>query len=117
MRIKFNYKDKEVFLQGQECKSFFSKLRGLMFRSKNFNKNLIFLFEKPTKTPIHSFFCFQKFLGIWLLNNKVVDVKVVKPWVWCVRPKQKFDMLIEIPLRSEILISNFIDGKQKHLKT
>jgi len=80
-----------------ECKNFFQKARGLMFRGKNFKIPLLFVFPKPGNYTIHSFFC-RKFLAIWLLKNKVIEMKIVKPWRLFVVPKEKFDILIEIPL-------------------
>ena len=115
MKVKFNFKNKEVILEAEKCKSFFSKLRGLMFRSKKDFKPLIFLFGKANNYSIHSYFVNKKFLAIWLLKGRVVDVKVVRPWSLIVRPKSKVDALIEIPFKSEKEISVFTDGSKKSL--
>ena len=115
MKIKFNYKNKEFFLDGRKCESFFSKLRGLMFRSKKYNEPLIFVFKKPIRIGIHSFFVRNKFLALWLRNNKVVDGKIVNPWTLSVKPKEDFDMLIEIPITTS---SGFLESSnQRYLDT
>ena len=80
-----------------ECKSFFSKLRGLMFRPEDFKTPLIFRFNKQRKYAIHSFFC-RKFIAIWISDGKILEKRIVKPWRCAVIPKKRFDTLIEIPL-------------------
>lgn len=86
-----------------------------MFRSRNFKTPLLFVFNKPGIYPIHSFFCSQKFVAIWLIRDKIVDVKIVKPWSLIIKPKHNFDTLIEIPFRSEREINRFLDGIKKSL--
>lgn len=78
---------------------------------------LVFLFDKPNRSGIHSFFVRKKFFAIWLKNNKVIDAKIIKPYRFYVRPKNKFNMLIEIPLDSEKQISGFLVGSEKDLNT
>ena len=79
------------------CASPFSKMRGLMFRSQNYKKPLLFIFKKAGSYPIHSFFC-RKFLAVWLLKGRIIDEKLVLPWKLSVTPEGKFDELLEIPL-------------------
>jgi uncharacterized membrane protein (UPF0127 family) len=81
------------------CNDFFSKLRGLMFRGNNFKTPLLFVFAKPGKYAIHSFFC-KKFYAVWMLNGKIVAEQIVEPWKVSVVPKKEFDMLLEIPAKS-----------------
>jgi len=114
MNFKFNYLNKDIIVGDvEECKSFFQKLRGLMFRRNP--KTLVFVFDKPVKTGIHSFFVNEKFLAIWLLKGRVIDVKIVRPWNPYVRPKIAFDRLLEIPFKSELEISEFLVGSKKAL--
>lgn len=91
------------------CKGFFSKMRGLMFRPRNFKTPLVFVFDKPERFSIHSFFC-RKFLAIWMLKGKVVDVKIIRPWKANILPKKPFDTLIETPFNSTKQISEFSVG-------
>ena len=75
----------------------FSKMRGLMFRSAKYNLPLLFVFNKPARHEIHSFFC-KKFIAVWMLDNQVIDVKIVNPFKFCVTPEKKFNLLLEVPL-------------------
>src|SRR3989344_3077944 len=71
----FNYRGKNIILNIIECRNIFSQSRGLMFRKKS--KPLLFLFKKPVKISIHSFFC-RPFIAIWFNKNKIVDVKKIE---------------------------------------
>jgi uncharacterized membrane protein (UPF0127 family) len=93
------YKGKKIIADNYIlCDSLFSQMRGLMFRSKKFKKSLVFTFDKPVQIAIHSLFVNSDFRAIWLRNGKVVDVQTVKPYRLYVKPKEKFDTLIEIPI-------------------
>jgi len=112
MKIKLNYKGKKIILDRVgRCDNFLSQTFGLMFR-KDY-RPLLFNFKKPVSISIHSFFVRTKFLAVWLLNGVIVDVKPVRPWTFSVRPKSKFDMLLEIPFKSENEIVQFLDDSQK----
>ena len=104
--MKINVKDFE------KCETFWQKVRGLMFRRGS--KPLLFIFKKPTTMAIHSFFC-KKFLAVWILDGKVVDVKIVKPWRVGIAPKKEFDKLLEIPFESESEIKQFLVGGKKSI--
>ena len=93
MKIKFKGKNLEV----EEVKGF-SKFRGLMFKKKS--KPLLFIFEKPTRQRIHSFFC-RPFYAVWMRDGKIVEEKLVKPFSFSVRPKKPFTELVEI-MKTEI---------------
>jgi uncharacterized membrane protein (UPF0127 family) len=97
-KIVFGFKKHKFSVKNYRvCSSYFSKLRGLMFRSRNYKTPLLFVFNKPGKYPIHSFFC-RKFLGVWMLNSRIIDVKIVSPYKFSVIPQKKFNRLLEIPL-------------------
>jgi len=108
MRKKIKVGSKELVVDGKMCNSFFSRLRGLMFRFSL--RPMIFVFPRNTRMSIHSFFVFRKFLAIWLLNGRVVDMRVVKPWSFTVAAKGKYDTLVEIPFTRKGQISKFLDG-------
>lgn len=98
--FKLNFRGKKFIIKNYiECRSFFSKLRGLMFRPRNFKTPLVFIFPFPRRYRIHSFFC-RKFLAIWMLKGRIVDARIVKPWRIAVTSKEKFDELLEIPVTS-----------------
>lgn len=94
----FEYKKKKVSLTVKECKTMFSRMHGLMFKKNS--PPLLFDFKKSVNIPIHSFFC-KPFIAIWLDGKKIVDKKYIKPWRFYIKPKKKFDKLIEIPVGSK----------------
>ena len=96
--LRFKYKNKNFSIKYKECNSLFSKTLGLMFRKNS--PPLLFTFKKPAKISIHSFFC-KPFIAIWFLHNKIVDIKLVKPNKFSIKPKDKFDKLLEIPLNNK----------------
>ena len=103
------------FIQAKECNSWASKFMGLMFKSDMVP--LIFRFRKPISIAIHSFFVKTSFLAIWGRGERIVERRIVRPWTLHVRPKEKFDSLLEIPFSNEDQISAFLDGGKKGLKT
>lgn len=88
-------KVKNEIFQAELCDTALKKARGLMFRKNP--KPMFFVFKKPTRQAIHSFFC-KPFRAIWLNEGNVVDEKIVKPFRISVRPKEGFTHLLEIPL-------------------
>lgn len=93
----FRYNKEKICLDVKEC-GFFERFRGLMFRKKNFSDILLFDFKKPVGYSIHSWFVFFDFLAVWIdENDNVIEIKRVKPFVFRIKPKQKFSRLIEIP--------------------
>lgn len=113
----FNYHGKNIYLEIQKCKSFFSKLRGLMFRHRETCPAMLFEFKTPTKISIHSFFVFFKFVAVWFDNkNNIVDMKIVKPFKFSVSQKNKFYKLLEIPFNKKYSgIIKFLVGDAKDL--
>ncbi len=97
--INFKLNGKE-FCVGEYriLKNIFAKMRGLMFRSRKFNTPLLFVFSRPGIYAIHSFFC-RKFIAVWMLDEKVIDVKIVTPYKFSVTPEKKFNLLLEVPLQ------------------
>ena len=96
MRVK-KIKIRGKIYEVEVCDSIFSKFRGLMFRSTS--KPLLFKFKKPTRQPIHSFFC-KPFRAIWLLNGRIIDDKIIKPFRISVKPREEFTEIVEIPLEN-----------------
>jgi hypothetical protein len=92
------------------CKN---KALGLMFSSKERASNLLFEFASPGFWTIHSFFVFYSFLAIWILENKVVDYKIVKPFSPSVKSQSAFTKLLEIPLneKNKNLVASLLGDK------
>jgi uncharacterized membrane protein (UPF0127 family) len=94
VNFNFELEGKKFNIEVEECKTIFQRASGLMFRKKS--KPLLFIFPNENKQPIHSFFC-KSFIAIWFNKDKIVDVKIVKPWKISVIPNHNFDKLLEIP--------------------
>ena len=112
-KIKVGSGDKKLTINVREL-SYLGMARGLMFRGRNCD-NLLFDFKKEGRFAIHSWFVFFPFLALWLdEKNKVVEKKIVKPFCFHIRPKNKFRKLIEVPLNRENtdVISRFSDGER-----
>lgn len=107
MKAVLRYKGKKLLIELKKVSSI-GKFIGLMFKSKD-TQALLFEFGKG-KRAIHSFFC-PVFLAIWLLEGKVVDFKLVKPYQISIKPKKEFDKLIEIPFNNRYshIIRLFLD--------
>jgi len=103
--FKFNYKNKEIDVDVRILKSIFSQARGLMFKNKS--KPLLFIFKDKKKRPIHSFFC-KPFIAIWFDDDKIIDVKKVNTWKVSIKPKEKFNKLLEV-LSSDVTFKLFLD--------
>ena len=79
-----------------------------MFRKES--PPLLFIYNKPVREGIHSFFCVP-FIAIWFRGDKVMDIKLVKPFVPLIKPTQKFDKFLEIP-KNNPLFNQILDGKE-----
>ncbi len=94
VKFSFRYKNKKFNIDVEKCGTIFSQMAGLMFRRRS--KPLLFIFRKPAKIAIHSFFC-KPFIAIWFLDYEIIDIKFVKPWKTHVKPRGRFNKLLEIP--------------------
>jgi uncharacterized membrane protein (UPF0127 family) len=94
MDFQFRYNNQDVKMDIMVCDNILTRALGLMFRQQS--KPLLFLFGRPVSEPIHSWFCVP-FICIWFLEEKIVDVQLVKPWRMYVCPKDPFDRFLEIP--------------------
>lgn len=97
MKFNFNYKKKKFCIDVKECNSFFSKLRGLIFRLNG--EPLLFNFNKKLSISIHSFFCLP-FIAIWFSDGKIIDFKLIKSFEISIKPKSNFNKLLEVPINS-----------------
>ncbi len=99
--------------------NWFNKFRGLMFCRKKNARALLFDFEKSVKLNIHSFFVFFPFVAVWLDDkNKIIEIKIVRPFTVAVNPKKPYQKLVEIPMnRSYFEMVRFLVGDAKHLNT
>ena len=78
--------------------------------------NLLFNFKRSRRYSIHSLFC-PNFLAIWLKDNKVIDLKLIEDSMFFIRPKKKFNKLIEVPVnRTNLNLINFLVERWKRRK-
>ena len=99
-KISFNYRRKKISILAKRL-SFFGRFTGLMFTKKENAKALLFDFKKPTNISIHSWFVFFPFIALWLDDkNKIIKIKIVKPFSLPISPEKKFTKLVEIPLNN-----------------
>lgn len=87
------------------CESIFSKMRGQMFRS--YAKNMVFVFEKEQKVPLHMMFVFFSIDVLFLDSScRVVElIEGLKPFRFY-SPKNKAKYVVEVP--SGVINSNGI---------
>ncbi len=94
--MHLKYKGRKINIIAKECKW---KIIGLMFGNKKHAEALLFNFKKPVRTKIHSLFVFFPFVALWLdYKNKVVAMKIVKPFTFSVQPRSEFYRLVEVPV-------------------
>lgn len=109
--FKFKINDNKFKIKVKKCESLYSQIIGLMFKKNS--APLLFKFKKPKSILIHSFFC-KKFIAIWFIEDKVIDIKIIKPNQFSIKPNKKFDKLLEIPSNSKDFnkIYNFVVGQE-----
>lgn len=109
MEFKFKYKGKKKKIDVKVLRNIFFQARGLMFKDNS--QALLFIFKNKKRKAIHSFFC-KPFIAIWFDDGKIVDIKVIKNYHVLIKPKEKFNKLLEIP-SSNKNFKDFIDDKRK----
>jgi len=77
---------------------------------KKNTKPLLFIFKTKKRRAIHSFFCIP-FIAVWLDESRIIEVKLINPWRISVKPKDKFDKLLEIP-SNDVTFKEFIDEEK-----
>ena len=105
LEFKFKHKNRKFSLNIKRCDNILSQARGLMFKKNS--KPLLFIFKTAKKRTIHSFFCIP-FAAVWFNRNKIIDVKVIKTWKFSIKPKEKYDKLLEIP-SNDLAFEKFLD--------
>ena len=113
-KIDLKYKKKKFSLE--VCKvPWYLEGIGMMFCRREKAKALLFRFKKPMRMKIHSLFVFFPFVAIWLdEKNKILDLKIVKPWNLSVSSRKSFSKLVEIPIneRYREIIRFLVESKK-----
>lgn len=113
MKIK---KNNQVIDLGKVKKvDWFGRVVGLMFCRREKADSLLFEFKKLTKIKMHSCFVFFPFLVIWLDNkNKVLDLKIVKPFKLNIFSWKDSQKIVEIPINKKYKkITELLVGHRK----
>jgi uncharacterized membrane protein (UPF0127 family) len=96
--LKICFRGKEIEVPVREVQGFGS-VRGLMFRSLSRAGPLAFRFGRPARMAIHSLFVRFWFVAIWLdSEGRVMEWRLVRPWLLTVKPRKKYWTLVEVPL-------------------
>lgn len=79
--------------------SFFSQIRGLMFKGRLSDCALLFPLKKPSHVSIHMLFVFFPIEVLFLDEDKViVDINRLRPFVGYRSSKTKISYVVELPI-------------------
>ena len=109
--MKISYRRKKIEIPVKNV-PFFSA--GLILRTRN-TQNLFFKKIFPKNSSLTSYFVFFPFLILWLnKKNKVVDIRIAKPFERKISTRKKFSHIIELPFnnKNKKIIRLFV-GKKK----
>lgn len=96
--IIFEKEDVSVKIE-LSCVPFFRQGIGLMFSKRERANALLFNFGRNTNISLFSYFVYYPFIAIWLdEDDNVIDIRVVDPFLFGIRPSKKFRKVIEIPI-------------------
>ena len=98
-RLKLGGKEIEI-RDIEHCRGI-KRLLGLMFKTGDANA-LLFEFPEKTKRAIHSLLC-PDFLAVWMLDDKIIDYKLVRKNRFHIKPRKEFTKLLEIPVGGKYL--------------
>ena len=99
--IGLRYKKKSFKIETFVCDGIW-KFLGLMFTRRENARALLFHFEKSKKWAIHSYFVFFPLVAVWLdRRNKIIELKIIKPFIPLIRPEKPFNTLVEIPVNKK----------------
>ena len=114
--IGLKYRKKSFKIETFVCDGIW-KFLGLMFTRRENARALLFHFEKSKKWAIHSYFVFFPLVAVWLdRRNKIIELKIIKPFIPLIRPKKPFNTLVEIPVNKKYQrIVRLLVGGHKHL--
>lgn len=102
INIVIKNKSKKIKIKDVKKVSLIEEGIGLMFRKRESCPAMLFEFKFPNKMLIHSLFVFFEFGAVWLDNkNRIVDMKIVKPFMLSVSSRKNFYKLLEIPLNKK----------------
>ncbi len=91
---------------------YFRRGIGLMFRTR-YTWPLLFVFHRPCRVALTSWFVFFPFVAVWLdSRRRVIESCIVRPFMLTIVPHCSAHYLVEIPLnRRNSKITRFLVGK------
>ncbi len=96
-KLKIGLDGKHITINNVFLEDKIGKFLGLMFSERE--KAQILLFETNKPMSIHSFFVFFPFIALWLDDkNRVVEFRMVKPFLPYIVSRKKFSKILEIPI-------------------
>ena len=100
-KVSLEHKGKKFSFDAKIC-GFFETILGLMFKSRKNAQALLFKFDKPSRTKLHSLFVFFPFVVVWLdSKGKIIVIKKVKPFTSVASIKKPYFGIIEIPINKK----------------
>jgi len=101
MNINLKYKNKKFSVDVKKCRGIRKGL-GLTFTFRSKAEALLFEFNKKSKISLTSLFVFFPFIALWIDDkNKIVDLKIVKPFIPIINSKKSFTKIVEIPMNDK----------------
>ena len=94
--ISINKKKKKI--KAKICSSLFSRMLGMMFKSKKNAEPLFFIFPREQNIGLHMLFVFFSIEAVWF-NQKMKEVsrQKLKPWAFSKIHKAKY--ILEVPIK------------------
>lgn len=93
--MKIKIKNKEIDVPNVRVVRGLGNLKGLMFSRMERSNALLF----NIKSSLHSFFVFYDFIVLWLdKDNKVLDIKKVRPFRFYIDSNSNYNKILEIPI-------------------
>lgn len=97
-KIELNFNGKKKLIVVDLVPKWFEGI-GLMFKSRNYRRRLLFSFGGKARLAIHSLFCFYPFYAIWLDEDMdIIEVRKVAPFKLNVVPRRDYIYLLEVPI-------------------
>lgn len=97
-RVGLSYKGKKIFIEVRKIVG----LIGFMFTNRDNADAVVFNFNKKFNLGLHSWFVFFPFLVVWLDNkNRIVEMKIMRPFSSYFAPQKNVSKVVEIPLNQK----------------
>jgi len=113
-KICLSYKNKKIEIDVKAC-NFFETGRGLTFRFRKKAPALLFNQWRRGSMALTALFVFFPFLVLWVdKDNKILEIKRVRPFTSWIDSKTNYSKIIEIPINEKYqdFIRFLVDGRK-----